>query len=148
MCRTDLLEFLLVLDAEWQNRKILVAARFASIRRNRQASPYKGKRAFHVFGSDSLQIRIPTDRTVRAQGVTQRNCSRIKASFTHRASPRINCEDAQYVVYDTLPARTTRLLAFTHGTGHLVREPLGLAQDRSNSTARQDPLARSRLVQW
>lgn len=125
VCRTGLLQFVFVLPVHRQDRKIFVAAGIASIRGNRQRSPYKRKRTFHMFCCDALQVGIPTDGAVCVQCVTQGDRARIKTSFARRASPRINTEDAQHMICNTLPPRTTRFLAFTDGTGHLVRQPLG-----------------------
>lgn len=101
------------------DREIFVTAGLTPVGRHRQPPPQKREAGIHIFGGDTLQIRIPTNRAVRMKRVAQRHKAGMKTRFALLAAPRIQSKYAKDIVRSVLSARTAGVLAFADWAIHL-----------------------------
>ena len=102
-----------------QNREKLVAARGTPERGNAQRPPDGCRVRLDVVGRDASHFDVSADRTVGVKCVTQRIRPSVKARLARLASPGINTNSAEDVIWQILTARPARSVVLADGAGHL-----------------------------
>jgi len=120
-------------------------ARIAAVGRKSQNAFQREHHPFlHAVARNSIQFRVPASRAMRAQQQPEGNTVRVEPRLAGRAAPGQQTDQAQRVVAQIAPARSSAVASFADGTNHGTSPRNSALWPRTPQGSKQKPGRKNR----